>query len=637
MTTSTRRPSGIRSSKPGVGQGRAGGVEDEELLGLAPLDGPGHDPVRGRVERDRRRRGSRRDGRRRGRGSRESGSKKTAGSQRSAGTSPIASRPARMFSQKANRSPAPGNRQAMPTIAMSSGRARRLIAPPPPAAVARAAAARRASPSSPATITSTSPLRPNRSSSASAAQPSSGRDHPQAAAAEVPFEVGDHPDARPRAPDHRDDPARPAAVEPDRQLVQGLVGRRVVGLAPVAEPAGDRREERGEPERLGPEQPGEVQGAVELGAEHAVERLGRLVAEQLVLDHPRAVDQADGVAEPAAPVVRGRGPRASASRTSARAYSTVEPGRAERAEVRADLPLVAGASDRPAPGRPGRRRAPRGGAGRGAPAFSSAGVDEPGGRRVFRLRRAAGSCRRSRSVGRQRRASSAATAAVIPRAPPVIEDRLARARARARRPRSIERRRHGAEPDAAGRAIADLGPAVVGEDLVDEPRGEDLDGLAPGRGRRPGRGRSGHSRASVLTRPAMPPWPGRSRPGGVPDEANAPPIAVAATRQAPPPRGAARSRSAAAARASRNSPSPPARSAPTRPRGRARRPARRGAAGRGRSPRAARTRGPRSSSASTADGRRRDRPDPARRARPDGPGLAQRLGQRRGRRPGRRR
>ena len=44
---------------------------------------------------------------------------------------------------------------------------------------------------------------------------------PRPAAAEVPLEVGDHADARPRAPDHRDDPARPAAVEPDRPACSG--------------------------------------------------------------------------------------------------------------------------------------------------------------------------------------------------------------------------------------------------------------------------------------------------------------------------------------------------------------------------------------------------------------------------------
>ena len=38
----------------GVGQRGAGGIKDQELLGLTPRDRQRHDPVRGRVERDRR-------------------------------------------------------------------------------------------------------------------------------------------------------------------------------------------------------------------------------------------------------------------------------------------------------------------------------------------------------------------------------------------------------------------------------------------------------------------------------------------------------------------------------------------------------------------------------------------------------
>src|SRR4051794_23285728 len=52
----------------------------------------------------------------------EPGSKKTSGSQRSRGTSLVQSREARTLSQNDNKSRAPGNRHAIPMIAMSSGR-----------------------------------------------------------------------------------------------------------------------------------------------------------------------------------------------------------------------------------------------------------------------------------------------------------------------------------------------------------------------------------------------------------------------------------------------------------------------------------------------------------------------------------
>ena len=54
---------------------------------------------------------------------------------------------------------------------------------------------------------------------------------------EMTLELRDHAHARPRAPDERHDPARPATVQPVGQLVQDLVGGRVIRLAHVAEAA----------------------------------------------------------------------------------------------------------------------------------------------------------------------------------------------------------------------------------------------------------------------------------------------------------------------------------------------------------------------------------------------------------------
>ena len=66
---------------------------------------------------------------------------------------------------------------------------------------------------------------------------------------------------------------------------------------------GDRREEHGELERVRADEPDQVERAVELGLEHAVERFDRLLADELVLDQARAMDQADGLTVAGAPVV----------------------------------------------------------------------------------------------------------------------------------------------------------------------------------------------------------------------------------------------------------------------------------------------------------------------------------------------
>src|SRR5579863_10258122 len=59
-----------------------------------------------------------------------------------------------------------------------------------------------------------------------------------------------HPERRPRAPVDREDARGPALTQPDRQLVQDLVHRPVIGLAAVADAAGDRAEEGEEAQGL---------------------------------------------------------------------------------------------------------------------------------------------------------------------------------------------------------------------------------------------------------------------------------------------------------------------------------------------------------------------------------------------------
>ena len=117
------------------------------------------------------------------------------------------------------------------------------------------------------------------------------------------LELGDHADAGPRAPDHRKHTAARAAIEPASEFVQDLVGGCVVGLADVTEPAGDRREKHGEFEGARASESNHVEGAVELGLENAIEGLDRFLTDELILDEARAMDQADGFSEAAAPLV----------------------------------------------------------------------------------------------------------------------------------------------------------------------------------------------------------------------------------------------------------------------------------------------------------------------------------------------
>src|SRR3546814_9904679 len=67
------------------------------------------------------------------------------------------------------------------------------------------------------------------------------------------------------------------------------MGRRVISLAAIAIATGDRREERQQLERFRLELARQHERRVELGAEHALERLDGLVGEQLVFDDAGAV------------------------------------------------------------------------------------------------------------------------------------------------------------------------------------------------------------------------------------------------------------------------------------------------------------------------------------------------------------
>ena len=215
-----------------------GRVEHQELLGLAAFDGPRHDPVLGRVEPDRRVEIAAAAARDAIVGRSNPGRRTSPGPSDRAGTSRVQSLPARMFSKYVLRSDAPAKaaahaddrdlRGASPAHETASKRLRgRLVrdrflersqlARVDDLDVALAAVAQLID--------------------QQASGPSSGRDHAEAAAAQVALELRDHAHARPGPPDHRDDAARPAPVQPVSQLVEDLVGRRIIRLAHVAEPA----------------------------------------------------------------------------------------------------------------------------------------------------------------------------------------------------------------------------------------------------------------------------------------------------------------------------------------------------------------------------------------------------------------
>ena len=102
---------------------------------------------------------------------------------------------------------------------------------------------------------------------------------------------------------------------------------------------------------------------------------------------------------------------------------------------------------------------------------------------------------------------------MIPRRPPVIRigspGRIDHGLARRRRQAGLDR----PERDPPALAVADLGAAVVGEELGREPVGRGPRGASRGsksttRARTPS-----HSRASVLTSPAIAPWPAKKSSG----------------------------------------------------------------------------------------------------------------------------
>ncbi len=99
---------------------------------------------------------------------------------------------------------------------------------------------------------------------------------------------GDHA-ACPRAPVDRHDSSRPAAVQLVGELAEDLARRRVVRLAAIAEPAGHGAEQDEEAQAVGAQMLSEGHGCTCLGRHHPLERVGLLVADELVLDHPGTV------------------------------------------------------------------------------------------------------------------------------------------------------------------------------------------------------------------------------------------------------------------------------------------------------------------------------------------------------------
>jgi hypothetical protein len=124
-----------------------------------------------------------------------------------------------------------------------------------------------------------------------------------------------------------------------RQLVEHLVGGRVVGLAAIAEGARGRPEEGEEAQALGAQDAREHEGALGLRVEHAVERLGRLVEGELVLDHAGAVDHAVEPAMLAVHTIDQRPHRRFVTRVGL-AVADGAAGLRDAGEVRADLAVL---------------------------------------------------------------------------------------------------------------------------------------------------------------------------------------------------------------------------------------------------------------------------------------------------------
>ena len=99
-----------------------------------------------------------------------------------------------------------------------------------------------------------------------------------------------HAALQPGTPVHRHDSPRPFLVKLKRELIEYLVGSGVIGLASIAKSSGYRREEHEELQRLSANKPGEYEGAVGLGANHAIKRIRGFVLHQLIFDYAGTMD-----------------------------------------------------------------------------------------------------------------------------------------------------------------------------------------------------------------------------------------------------------------------------------------------------------------------------------------------------------
>ena len=117
-------------------------------------------------------------------------------------------------------------------------------------------------------------------------------DQRDAAPGELLLERRRHADAGPGAPVDREHAGRPGRVELAREPGERLAGRGVVGLAAVAEAAGHGAEQAQEAQALGPQPLGQRPRRTGLRGDDAAQRVERLVGDQPILDHARAVDHA---------------------------------------------------------------------------------------------------------------------------------------------------------------------------------------------------------------------------------------------------------------------------------------------------------------------------------------------------------
>ena len=123
-----------------------------------------------------------------------------------------------------------------------------------------------------------------------------GRNHRDATTGVLAFQLGRHHAPAGGGPgppvDRHHAPGQPAVPQPG-QAVEGVVGRRVVGLPGVAEDSRDASEEHQEAQLRAPVERGDQgAGTVHLCPEDPGEALRRLVGQHLVLEHAGAVDHA---------------------------------------------------------------------------------------------------------------------------------------------------------------------------------------------------------------------------------------------------------------------------------------------------------------------------------------------------------